>query len=73
VLRGWANYFRTGNATGKFTEIDHYVVRRLRDFMKKRKERTLHAGEVEGWTHDFFVEGHGLHRLRGTVQYPGAA
>jgi RNA-directed DNA polymerase len=73
VLRGWGNYFRTGNATGKFNQIDGYVWRRLRDFLKKRKGRNLRAGEAEGWTCDFFVEGHGLHRLRGTVQYPEAA
>ncbi|WP_437490619.1 group II intron maturase-specific domain-containing protein [Sorangium sp. So ce1014] len=73
VLRGWGNYFRTGNATSKFNQIDSYVWRRLRDFLKKRKGRNLRAGEVEGWTCDFFVEGHGLHRLRGTVQYPEAA
>src|SRR2546425_12630061 len=29
VLRGWGNYFRTGNATRKFTQIDHYVWQRL--------------------------------------------
>ncbi|WP_438008563.1 group II intron reverse transcriptase/maturase [Sorangium sp. So ce321] len=73
VLRGWGNYFRTGNATSKFNQIDSYVWRRLRDFLKKRKGRNLRAREVEGWTCDFFVEGHGLHRLRGTVQYPEAA
>ncbi|WP_207217527.1 MULTISPECIES: group II intron reverse transcriptase/maturase [Sorangium] len=73
VLRGWGNYFRTGNAKSKFNQIDRYVWRRLRDFLRKRKGRNLRAGEVEGWTCDFFVEGHGLHRLRGTVQYPEAA
>jgi hypothetical protein len=73
VLRGWGNYFRTGNAAQKFNQVDSYVWKRLHGFMKKRKGRNLHAGEAERWTSDFFVEGHGLHRLRGTVQYPGAA
>jgi RNA-directed DNA polymerase len=73
ILRGWGNYFRTGNAADKFNQIDDYVKRRLTDFLVKRKGRHLRPGEVEGWTHDFFVKGHGLHRLRGTVQYPGAA
>ncbi|WP_437659158.1 group II intron reverse transcriptase/maturase [Sorangium sp. So ce1182] len=73
VLRGWSNYFRTGNAASKFNQIDDYVRRRLRDFLVKRKGRNLRAGEIEGWTSDFFVEGHGLYRLRGTVQYPEAA
>lgn len=26
VLRGWGNYFRTGNVAKKFTELDRYVV-----------------------------------------------
>src|SRR6185369_8774237 len=73
VLRGWGNYFRTGNAYEKFNQIDDYVCRRLRDFLRKRKGRNLRAGELEGWTHDFFFEGHGLHRLRTAVQYPEAA
>jgi len=72
VLRGWGNYFRTGNAHAKFTDLDRYVVGRLRTFLVKRKGRNLRAGEVERWTRDFF-EAHGLIRLRGTIQYPGAA
>lgn len=72
VLRGWGNYFRTGNATRKFNQIDDYVHWRLRKFLKRRKGRNLRVGEAEGWTRDFF-HGHGLHRLLGTVQYPEAA
>ena len=72
VLRGWGNYFRTGNAAIKFNQTDTYVYDRLRRFMVKRKGRNLHAGEAGAWSRDFF---HvlGLHRLRGTVQYPEAA
>ena len=29
ILRGWGNYFRTGNAANKFIQIDRYVVWRL--------------------------------------------
>jgi group II intron reverse transcriptase/maturase len=73
VLRGWGNYFRTGNAAVKFSCIDSYVWMRLVRFMKRRKGRNIRAGEGERWTHDFFHHQHGLHRLRGTVQYPEAA
>jgi group II intron reverse transcriptase/maturase len=73
VLRGWGNYFCTGNAAAKFNQVDAYVRKRLRGFLVKRKGRNLRAGEAKGWTHDFFVQGHGLYRLRGTVQYPEAA
>ena len=41
VLRGWGNYFRTGNATQKFTQTDTYVWKRLHRFMVKRKGRNL--------------------------------
>ena len=69
VLRGWGNYFRTGNAGDKFIRIDTYVLERLRAMRVKRKGRHLRPGEAEQWTHDYFV-GLGLHRLRGTIQYP---
>lgn len=73
VLRGWANYFRTGNAAKKFNSIDGYVWRRLKRFLVRRKGRHLEPGQWRAWTADFFVEHHGLHRLRGTVAYPEAA
>ena len=53
--------------------MDSYVWLRLRRFMVKRKGRNLKAGEASEWTEDYFVNHHGLHRLRGTVQYPEAA
>jgi len=70
ILCGWGNYFRTGNAARKFNRMDEYVWRRLLRFMVKRKGRHLRAGEATRWTRDFFWQ-HGLHRLRGTVRYPG--
>jgi RNA-directed DNA polymerase len=72
VLRGWGNYFRTGNAANKFLAVDSYVVERLRTLLIKRKGRNLRPGEALTWRRDFF-EAHGLHRLRGSVRYPGAA
>jgi RNA-directed DNA polymerase len=69
VLRGWGGYFRTGNAARKFNQLDSYVWWRLKRLLIKRYGRNLHAGRAEAWTRDFF-EAHGLHRLRGTVQYP---
>jgi len=72
VLRGWGNYFRTGNASTKFRQIDAYVVRRLRSLMIKKRGRNLRPGQVLEWNEDWF-NGHGLYRLRGTVRYPQAA
>ena len=72
VLRGWGNYFRTGNAATKFRQLDRYVVGRLRGLMVKKRGRNLRAGQVLEWDEDWF-NGHGLHRLRGTIRYPKAA
>lgn len=69
VLRGWGNYFRTGNAAKRFNQLDTYVWRRLRNLRVERKGRHLKPGEVERWTRDSFHD-LGLVRLRGTVQYP---
>ena len=72
ILRGWGNYFRTGNAAKKFNQIDYYVVGRLRDLLVKRYGRHLRPGQTTAWTREWF-ETHGLYRLRGTVRYPGYA
>jgi group II intron reverse transcriptase/maturase len=69
LLRGWGNYFRTGNADRKFNQLDSYVFARLHRFLVKRQGRHLKAGEAAKWTRDFFWR-LGLHRLRGTVRYP---
>lgn len=72
ILRGWGSYFRTGNAADKFCQIDDYVVWRLRRLMIRKRGRNLHAGRQQEWTQQWF-NGHGLHRLRGTIRYPKAA
>ena len=72
LLRGWGNYFRTGNAAAKFRQADDYVAWRLRRLMIAKRGRNLHAGQARAWTEDWF-NGHGLYRLRGTIRYPKAA
>jgi len=69
VLRGWGNYFRTGNAARKLNQLDTYVWQRLRDLRVQRKGRNLRPGDVQRWSRDSF-HNLGLVRLRGTVQYP---
>lgn len=71
ILRGWGQYFRTGNAATRFIQLDRYVWRRLRCLRQKRKGRDLQAGEVLRWTSAYF-ERLGLYRLRGTIRYPGS-
>jgi RNA-directed DNA polymerase len=72
VVRGWGQYFRTGNAADKFVQIDAYVADRLRALLVKRAGSRLRAGRATGWRRPFF-EALGLCRLRGTIRYPGAA
>jgi group II intron reverse transcriptase/maturase len=53
VLRGWGNYFRTGNADRKFNQLDSYVYERLARWMVRRVGQR--KGRVEKWSHDRFV------------------
>ena len=78
VLRGWGGYFRTGNASDKFNQIDCYVHHRLLRLMKRRggqrRWRPDHR-PFRGiqWPHKRFVDDHGLYKLLGTIRHPGGA
>ena len=57
VLRGWGNYFRTGNAATRFNQLDTYVWRRLRTLARRSaRGATSQPGEAERWTRDYFHE-----------------
>ena len=71
-LRGWGNYFRTGNAAVKFVSLDRYVWWRLFRLLRKKRGRNLHAGQADRWTRAWFHD-QGLHKLMGTIRYPKAA
>ena len=71
ILRGWGAYFGTGNAARCFLQIDDYVRERLIGLRVKRAGRQLDARAAATWTREYF-ESLGLHRLRGTIQYPEA-
>lgn len=70
VLRGWGNYFRTGNADREFNKMDSFVYRSLsrwhyRRGGQRRTKRPFLTGDQ--------LYGMGLHRLMGTVKYPAQA
>jgi group II intron reverse transcriptase/maturase len=73
VLRGWGGYFRTGNASIKFQQIDRYVNERLVRLIYGRRRdlqrRPFHSRE---WTIPRFATDFGLHRLLGTIRYPSS-
>ncbi|MDD9986058.1 MAG: group II intron reverse transcriptase/maturase [Spirochaetaceae bacterium] len=69
VLRGWAQYYRTGNAAKRFQQIDSYVWGRLMKLRVARKGRHLKPSEVRTWRPQYFYR-LGLVRLRELVRYP---
>jgi group II intron reverse transcriptase/maturase len=70
VLRGWGNYFRTGNADREFNKMDAFVYRRLTGWLYRRGGQR--ARRSIKWTGQMFWA-MGLHRLQGTVRYPSQA
>jgi group II intron reverse transcriptase/maturase len=78
LLRGWGGYFRTGNASDKFNDVDRYVHERLLRLMaRKGGQRSWKPGgrpfRRSQWPHRRFVADHGLYQLLGTIRYPGGA
>ena len=71
VLRGWGNYFRTGNASLKFQQVDRYVNQRLVRLMYRGRRDGKRRFSHREWPPGHFVEAFGLHRLVGTIRYPG--
>ena len=70
VLRGWGNYFRTGNADREFHKMDTFVVMRLRCWQYRRGgQRPTKRAPFTGDQ----LYGMRLHKLRGTVKYPAQA
>ena len=73
VLRGWGNYFKTGNASLKFREIDWYVADRLTRLRGRCGGARAKPIRRKDWPHERYVREFGLHRLLGTICYPGGA
>lgn len=70
VLRGWGNYFRTGNADREFNKMDCFVVKSLRRWQYRRGgQRPTKRAPFTGDQ----LYGMGLHKLMGTVKYPAQA
>jgi group II intron reverse transcriptase/maturase len=77
ILRGWGTYFRTGNASRHFRAIDRFVTERLHRLLQRRR---CHQGRGRNrrpvlwrrdWPHGRLVTEFGLHKLLGTIRYPG--
>jgi group II intron reverse transcriptase/maturase len=71
VLRGWGEYFRTGNAARKFGQLDRYVWMRLVIYQNRRRHRNKPT-----WRREFNYAWYrqlNVFRLMGNIRYPGAA
>ena len=71
VLRGWGNYFRTGNASLKFQQVDRYVNGRLVRLLRHVRGWSRRPFSLQGWYPACFAAELGLYRLVGTIRYPG--
>jgi group II intron reverse transcriptase/maturase len=71
VLRGWGNYFRTGNASWKFQQVDRYVNERLVRLLRHVRGWRRRPFALRDWPPARFASEFGLHRLVGTIRYPG--
>ena len=68
MLRGWGNYFKSGNSDDMFNQIDSYVWKRVSHWQWRRGgQRTRYR--IERWPSQRLWD-IGLYRLRGTVAYP---
>jgi RNA-directed DNA polymerase len=70
VLRGWGNYFRTGNADREFNKMDAFVIQSLRRWQYRRGGQRPTKRPRFTWEQ---LRGMGLYRLMGTVRYPAQA
>ena len=71
VLRGWGNYFCTGNASLKFQQVDRYVNGRLVRLLRHVRGWSRRPFSLQGWYPARFAAELGLYRLVGTIRYPG--
>ncbi|MBN1497480.1 MAG: maturase [Spirochaetes bacterium] len=55
LIRGWRNYFKTGNSTMKFQQLDEYLLFRLFRFMRKQggNRRRLSRREFDTWYYNY--------------------
>ena len=71
VLRGWGNYFRTGNASRQFNSLDRFVTSRLVRLIAQREGLKRRPFYRPDWPHTRFVDDFTLYKLLGTIRYPG--
>jgi group II intron reverse transcriptase/maturase len=71
LLRGWSEYFKSGNAARKFAQIEKYVWQRLVIFQNRRRQ-IKRPHQRRCYTYEWFLN-LGIYRLMGQIQYPNLA
>src|SRR6266540_28435 len=71
VLRGWAAYFRAGNSSRQFVQIDSYVHERLALFLNKKTRRS--GRNWKGRYSRALFQPLGVYQLSGTITWRTAA
>ena len=71
LLRGWGEYFKSGNASHKFGQIEQYVWQKLIIFQNRRRGQKCPHRKRE-YTRDWY-QNLGLYRLMGQIGYPNLA
>jgi RNA-directed DNA polymerase len=67
ILRGWANYYRSGNASKQFAQVERYIWERIALFECKRRKRTAPYRNPK---YDYqWYQALGVERLIGTTHY----
>jgi group II intron reverse transcriptase/maturase len=66
VLRGWGAYFRVGNSTRQFQQVDSYVRERLALFLSKKTGRSGRQWRRHSLA---FFQALGVYQLTGTVRW----
>jgi RNA-directed DNA polymerase len=68
VLRGWVDYFRSGNANRQFAQMQRYIWERMARFECKRRKRKVPYTDP---TYDRqWYQSLGIERLVGVKRYP---
>jgi group II intron reverse transcriptase/maturase len=68
ILRGWANYFRSGNPNRQFAKMEQYLWQRIARFECKRRKR---KAPYKDYRYDReWYQSLGIERLVGTTSYP---
>jgi len=66
LLRGWGTYFRVGNSSRQFPQVDDYVRQRLALFLSKKTGRRGRCWERHSVA---FFRALGVYQLSGTVTW----